>query len=57
MYRAMLHQIFLVNAYPPKPLDIATANFAGAYDVEETVEETEQRFVFIIDLRSRSKVK
>ena len=23
------NQIFLVNAFPPKPLDIATSNFAG----------------------------
>ena len=29
MYEAML-QIFLVNAFPPKPLDIAASNFAGA---------------------------
>ena len=25
-----LNQIFLVNAYPPKPLDIASSNFASA---------------------------
>ena len=25
-----LNQIFLVNAFPPKPLDIAASNFAGA---------------------------
>ena len=39
MYREMLYvtltlrpnQIFLVNAFPPKPLDIAASNFAGAY--------------------------
>ena len=24
------NQIFLVNAFPPKPLDIAASNFAGA---------------------------
>ena len=39
MLRAMFHvtlalgqsnQIFLVNAFPLKPLDIATSNFAGA---------------------------
>ena len=23
-------KIFFVNAFPPKPLDIATSNFAGA---------------------------
>ena len=30
---------FLVNASPPKPLDVATSNFAGVYsynDVEGT---------------------
>ena len=39
MYREMLYvtltlrsnQIFLVNAFPSKPLDIAASNFAGAY--------------------------
>ena len=25
------NQKFLVNAFPPKPLDIATSNFTGAY--------------------------
>ena len=24
------NQIFIVNTFPPKPLDIATSNFAGA---------------------------
>ena len=43
MYWAMLHvtlsprtrsnQIFLVNAFPPKLLDIAISNIAGAYVV------------------------
>ena len=28
-----LNQIFLVNAFPPKPLDIATLNHAGKYAI------------------------
>ena len=27
---SMSNQIFPVNAFPPKPLDIATLNFSGA---------------------------
>ena len=41
------NQMFLVNAFPPKPLDIATYG----------VEDTWQHFVFVLDLRSRSKSK
>ena len=35
---------FLVNAAPPKPLDVATSNFAGAYRSHD-VEGTGQRVV------------
>ena len=28
--RSRSNQIFIVNAFPPKPLDIATSNIAGA---------------------------
>ena len=41
------NQIFLVNAFPPKPLHVHRS-----YDVEDTG----QRFVFVLDRRSSSKV-
>ena len=46
------NQIFLV-AFPSKPLDIATLQVHRSYDVEDTG----QRFVCVLDLRPRSKVK
>ena len=39
---------FLVNVSPPKPLQVHRS-----YDVEDTG----QHFVFVLDLRSRLKVK
>ena len=45
-------KIISCKCIPPKPLDIAATNFA--YDVEDA---GGQRFVFVLDLMSRSKVK
>ena len=48
-------KIFLVNALPPKPLDIDASNFADAQAYN--VEDTGQLLLLVLDLRSRSKVK
>ena len=45
------NKIFLINAFPPKILDIATLQVHRSYDVEDTG----QHFVFVLDLRSNVK--
>ena len=47
------NEIFFVNAFPSKPLDIATLQVHRSYDVEDTG----QCFLFVLDLGARSKVK
>ena len=47
------NQIFLVNAFTPKLLDIATSNIASAKSYDR--EDTWQRLVCVLDLRSKVK--